>query len=50
VDDNGSTVNGASRIGSQFIVRNLSLGGNGNIRINYHGPDVARTRVITLVE
>jgi hypothetical protein len=49
-DDNGNRVDGASRIGSQFISKNLSLGGNGNISIIYNGPDVAKTRIITLVE
>jgi hypothetical protein len=50
VDDQGNLVQGGSRIGSQYIVNNLSLGGNGNISIKYAGPDVARTRIIALVE
>jgi hypothetical protein len=49
-DDNGNRVDGSSRIGSQYISKNLSLGGNGNISITYKGPDVARTRIIALVE
>jgi hypothetical protein len=50
VDDNGNTVTGASRIGSQYISLDLSLGGNGNINIHYAGPVTAKTRVIALVE
>ena len=50
VDDAGTQVDGSSRIGSQFIVNNLSLGGNGNIRLDYVPQKLARTRVITLVE
>jgi hypothetical protein len=49
-DDQGNPINGASRIGSQFVTNNLSLGGNGNISIKYVGPKVARTRILTLVE
>ena len=49
-DTNGNVVQGGSKIGSQYISNNLSLGGNGNISIKYAGPDVARTRIITLVE
>lgn len=49
-DDNGNKVNGASQVGSTLIVNNLSLGGNGNIRINYNAPATAKTRIITLVE
>jgi hypothetical protein len=50
LDEKGQAIYGASGIGSQFIVNNLSLGGNGNINIIYNGPDVARTRIISLVE
>jgi hypothetical protein len=50
LDGQGKKIFGASRIGSQFIAGNLSVGGNGNIVIIYNGPDVARTRVIALVE
>ena len=50
VDDNGNLITGGSQIGSQYISKNLSLGGNGNITIHYRGPEVARTRIITLVE
>ena len=50
MDDAGTQVDGSSRIGSQFIVNNLSLGGNGNIRLDYVPQKLARTRVITLVE
>jgi hypothetical protein len=49
-DDSGNVVTGASRIGSQYVSLDLSLGGNGNIGILYKGPDIARTRIITLVE
>lgn len=47
--DNGTMIQ-ASQIGSQFIVKDLSLGGNGNVAINYKSTDVARTRIIQLVE
>jgi hypothetical protein len=50
VDDNGNVVSGASRIGSQYVSLDLSLGGNGNINIHYQGPPEAKTRVIALVE
>jgi len=50
VDDSGALVSGGSRIGSQFIVNDLSLGGNGNVTLAYNQDKVARTRVITLVE
>jgi hypothetical protein len=50
VDSSGNTVQGGSKIGSQYISADLSLGGNGNISIKYAGPDLARTRIITLVE
>jgi hypothetical protein len=50
VDDSGALVSGQSRIGSQYIVNDLSLGGNGNISLAYNQNLVARTRVITLVE
>jgi hypothetical protein len=50
LDSNGNPVSGSSRIGSQYISNNLSLGGNGNVSIKYQGPDLARTRIITLVE
>ena len=49
-DANGNQVSGSSRIGSQYVVNDLSLGGNGNININYSGPKEARTRIIALVE
>ena len=49
-DDAGNKVSGASRIGSQYISKNLSLGGNGNVRLAYTANKVAHTRVITLVE
>lgn len=50
VDDQGNTVSGASLIGSQYITRNLMIAGNGNITINYRAGQVARTRIIALVE
>jgi Flp pilus assembly protein TadG len=50
VDGNGIAVQGGSKIGSQYISKNLSLSGNGNISIKSSGADVARTRIITLVE
>jgi hypothetical protein len=49
-DLSGNLVQGGSKIGSQYISLDLSLGGNGNVSIKYAGPDVARTRIITLVE
>ncbi|MFL5242311.1 MAG: pilus assembly protein TadG-related protein [Gemmataceae bacterium] len=49
-NDLGVFVSGASQIGSQYVSNNLSLGGNGNIKIFYDGPSTARTRIITLVE
>jgi hypothetical protein len=46
-----ATGNGAvSNIGSQYVSKDLSLAGNGNIGITYNGPNVARARIITLVE
>jgi hypothetical protein len=50
VDSSNNVVQNMSKIGSQYISNNLSLGGNGNISIKYQGGDVARTRIITLVE
>ena len=41
---------GTSEIGSQYVSNQLAIGGNGNIKINYSGPFIARTRIITLVE
>lgn len=49
-DENGNKVEGISRIASQFIVKNLSLGGNGNVKLDYTYKDKARTRIISLVE
>ncbi len=37
-------------IGSQYISQDLSLGGNGNIHIQWNGPKQARTRILALVE
>jgi hypothetical protein len=46
-----ATGNGAvSNIGSQYVSQDLNLGGNGNISITYNGNQVARTRIIKLVE
>lgn len=39
-----------SNIGSQYISRELALTGNGSIGISWNGDDVARTRIIALVE
>ena len=50
LDETSTKVDGTSRIGSQYIVNNLSLSGNGNIRLDYVPQKLARTRVITLVE
>jgi hypothetical protein len=45
------TGNGAlSNIGSQYVTRELAISGNGNVGITWNGPEVARTRIITLVE
>jgi hypothetical protein len=41
---------GLANIGSQYISADLSLNGNGNVNINYVGPQVARIRILTLVE
>lgn len=49
VGDDGLTYQG-SLIGSQYISLDLTMTGNGNIKINYVGPQVARTRIVTLVE
>jgi hypothetical protein len=50
IDDDGNKVTGTSRIGSQYISKDLSLTGNGNITIKYTGPFAANIRVLTLVE
>jgi hypothetical protein len=44
------TGGGNAIIGSQYISRALSLGGNGNITINYTNSGTARIREATLVE
>jgi hypothetical protein len=49
VNGNGQTSAAASQIGSQYVALDLSLGGNGNVKLNYHG-NTANTRIITLVE
>jgi hypothetical protein len=49
-DDNGNKITGSSQIGSQYISLDLALGGNGNIHIDYQGPNEAKTRILTLVE
>lgn len=49
-DDSGNKISGGSKIGSQYIVKNLSLGGNGNVRLDYRENRVAHTRILTLVE
>lgn len=47
-DENGNTVSG-SQIGSQYVVKDLSVSGNGNVALRYPGKR-ARERVLTLVE
>jgi hypothetical protein len=45
------TGNGAvSNIGSQYVSLDLAIGGNGNVFISWAGKNVARMRIITLVE
>lgn len=39
-----------SNVGSQYVTRELALAGNGNVGITWDGTNVARTRIITLVE
>jgi hypothetical protein len=41
---------GVSKTGSQYISRDLTLGGNGGININWNPYNVARKRSIFLVE
>jgi hypothetical protein len=50
IDDDGNKVTGTSRIGSQYISQDLSLGGNGNVSIKYSGPNAANIRILDLVE
>jgi hypothetical protein len=49
-DEAGNKIAGSSRIASQYVSKNLSLGGNGNVRLDYSYQSVAKTRVIALVE
>jgi hypothetical protein len=49
VDDSGSTVTGGSRIGSNYVSKDLAISGNGNVNVNYPGTK-ANTRILTLVE
>jgi hypothetical protein len=45
------TGNGAvANIGSQYVSQDLTIGGNGNVTISWAGNQVARTRIIKLVE
>jgi hypothetical protein len=44
------TGNGDATIGSQYISRSLTMGGNGNIRIDYTDNGTARLREAILVE
>jgi hypothetical protein len=45
------TGNGAvSNIGSQYVTDDLAISGNGNVSIVYNPTQMARTRIITLVE
>lgn len=39
-----------SNIGSQYVTKELSISGNGNVGISWNPQEVARTRIITLVE
>lgn len=41
---------GVANIGSQYVTKDLSISGNGNVSIVYRAPKVARTRILTLVE
>ena len=41
---------GVANIGSQYVSLDLSLNGNGNVSIVYSGPQVARIRILRLVE
>jgi len=41
---------GVANLGSQYISRDLSLGGNGGINIDWHPDKVARRRSIFIVE
>ena len=44
------TGNGSARLGSQWIVRELYLAGNGSINITYSASTIARTRIIAIME
>ena len=46
VTGNGSV----SNIGSQYVTLDLSLAGNGNVNLVYDPKQVARTRILALVE
>jgi hypothetical protein len=46
VTGNGSV----SNIGSQYVTLDLSLAGNGNVNLVYDPKQVARTRILSLVE
>ena len=37
-------------IGSQYISYDLTIGGNGSFSVNWNAPQVAKLRIITLVE
>ena len=57
VTGNGGTYTGAnneviqgSRIGSQYVSKDLEMAGNGNVTIDYMGPPTAKTRILRLVE
>jgi len=39
-----------SNIGSQYVTKDLSLAGNGDVAITYKGSNVARVRILMLVE
>jgi hypothetical protein len=41
---------GTASVGSQWIVKDVSVAGNGNIQLTYAAGSVARTRLIGLVE
>jgi hypothetical protein len=41
---------GVSNLGSQYVTLGLRITGNGNVGIAYYGPQVARVRILTLLE
>jgi hypothetical protein len=45
----GSYLSG-SQVGAQFIAADMKISGNGAMTIHYAGPNIARTRILNLVE